>query len=143
MFNKIPIAFIWAAIVLLGLAWVSPASAEKKTAVIITNGLNVKVSVRFKCYTDKSWETNTCPSTGGQALYIDSKSNFVKAYTHPPGCNNIYISFTRYDRSTPSCTVEKKFGFTPDEAKMITIQSTGPDFCDYTMDSINGTVLKR
>lgn len=143
MFRKKQITFAWAVTLLLGLVFEAPAAAQTQSAVIIGNGLDVKVSVRFKCYTDTSWETNTCPSTGGQALYIDAKKSHSKAYTHPPGCQNIYITFTRYDRSSASCTVEKRFGFNPGQPKLLTIRKTGQGFCDYTMDAMNATDLRQ
>lgn len=107
-----------------------------ETKVEVRNDWNVKMWTSFKCYTNQSWEQNDC-------LYFNTP------YDHPisPGktktwkkqnvssnpavkCNQIYITYGRYDRScdAPACKKNLIHGFPEGQPMRFKIIDQAGDF---------------
>lgn len=129
------------AICLTMVASAGAGSSGLKNYVQVHNNWDIKMWARFKCYTNNSWESNTC-AYENTTVTIEPGSDHTWKYDYVPGkCQNIYISYGRYDRSCESCTKTLVVTFKEKEAKRFKISAQGSGDMGFIMTPIRGTFI--
>ncbi len=117
----------------------SAGGTQVKNYVIVENNWDIKMKIWFKCYTNSSWESNTCPYDNTPNTIEPGKSYKGKYNYVPNTCQKIYISYGRYDRSCDGCDKSLNVTFEDKEIKRFKISAQGSGDLGFIMTPIHGT----